>query len=733
MVLGSDAVAKSLERVNIVAKLSKPVVNRIEIQLKKLKDFITNAFSTSIGTKKDYSVAPSYSIKWCSAYICNSLLKHLTFYYIMKIIAKTPVLILLFLLSLFNSHAQTQSAKDKFCQKPCGSYEERKKEGLTFIRDNGTKEGLYGIFNQVARAGLGEKVEEDYIRKAIFTIRRNRDCNDFIINGLIRMVYVDKTKPLFAPELKKEIDACLLDFKYWWDDTRRDTTYRCYHTENHQALYHTAELLAGQLYKDRKFTSGMTGKEHVEHARERLERWMDFRFRFGFSEWLSMYYDAEVMLLSNLYDYAEDEKIRTRAGMLLDMLMFDMALNNINGMLGATNGRAYVSSLIYGHHQMAPLMKLVFGVGVFLDEYAMGLVTLALSDYRCPDVIVDIATDYSKPMLNKQRSSIEVEDAVKYGLSYDNELDTHLFWGMQEFIHPLSIHMSKQISERYGVWPYNRSSYERFIERYEEEKEQHGKILNTRTDIFALSEANYQTYRTPDYLISSVQDYRKGAAGYQQHIWQATFDNNALVFTNYPGSKNLRNSPNYWAGNPSMPRAAQHENVLICIYNARGNNDFTHAYFPKAAFDEIKEVSGWVFARKGDGYLALYSRNPIRWAENDGVVNELIADGKQNIWICEMGSKKQWKSFDRFVKAVSGASIITDNFRVWYESPSKGKMEFGWDDPFVVKGKEMPLRYEYQYNNPYCVKAFNGYTMEIKKGKQSLTLDFEKLKREIKK
>lgn len=55
-------------------------------------------------------------------------------------------------------------------------------------------------------------------------------------------------------------------------------------------LYHTPKLLAGQLYKDRKFTSGMTGKEHVEHARERLERWMDFRFRFGFSEWLSMYY-----------------------------------------------------------------------------------------------------------------------------------------------------------------------------------------------------------------------------------------------------------------------------------------------------------------------------------------------------------------------------------------------------------------------------------------------------------
>lgn len=640
--------------------------------------------------------------------------------------------LILFILPLFNSQAQSETVRDEFCQKPCGTYEERKKTGLTFIRDHGEKEGLYGIFNQVARVGLGEKVEEDYIRKAIFTLRRNRDCNDFIINGLIRMMYVDKTKPLFSTNLKKEIDASLLDFKYWWDDPRRDSTYRCYHTENHQALYHTAELLAGQLYKDQKFTSGMTGAEHMDHARIRLERWMDFRFRFGFSEWLSMYYDVEVMLLANLYDYAEDEKIRTRAGMLLDMLMFDMALNNVNGMLGATNGRAYVSSLIRGHHQLAPLMKLVFGVGTFMNEYAMGVVTLALSKYKCPDLIVDIASDYSKPMLNKQRSSIEVEDAGKYGLSYDDELDTHLFWGMQEFIHPLSIHMSKKISESYGTWPYNRSNYDRFIKRYEEEKEQHGKVLNARTDIFALSEANFQTYRTANYLISSVQDYRKGAAGYQQHIWQATFDNNALVFTNYPGSRNLRNSPNYWAGNPSMPRAAQFENVLICIYNARGNNDFTHAYFPKTAFDEVREISGWVFARKGDGYLALFSRNPIRWAENDGVTNELIADGKQNIWICEMGNKKQWKNFDRFIKAVSQAPMQTENLEVWYESPSRGKIEFGWEEAFRVKGEAIPLRFEHQYNNPFCKKEFNSYTMEIKKGRKKLTLDYKKVLRQLK-
>ena len=630
--------------------------------------------------------------------------------------------------------AQETQVRDAFWKEPQSTYDERLKIGLEYIRDNSTTEGLYGLFGQLAQVGLGEKPDEHVVLEAVKTIRCNRDCNDFIANGLLRLMYVNQEREIFSPETRKTIDDCLLDFKYWWDDGRRDTTYRCYHTENHQALYHTAELLAGQLYKDRVFTNGMTGREHMVHATERLERWLDFRFRFGFSEWLSSYYDVEVMLLSNLYDYAEDEMIRVRAGMVLDMLMFDMALNSFNGMLGSTSGRIYVSSLITGYHQMSPVMKLVFGRGTFLtDGASMGVVALGLSSYRCPQVIINIANDYSKPMLNRERTSIEVEDAPLYGLSFDKELDTHLFWGMQEFIHPLSIHMSKQISEKYGTWPYSRGNYDKYIKRYEEEKAKYGKVQNVRTDIFALSEASIQTYRTADYLLSSTQDYRKGAAGYQQHIWQATFDNEALVFTNYPGSKNLRNSPNYWAGNPSMPRVAQAENVLIAIYNVqKGNNDFTHAYFPYEAFDEVHEEAGWILARKGNGYIALYSHNETRWELFEGKKVDLIADGRQNIWICEMGNQKEWKSFDAFKKAILSSNVVCDGLSVGYSSPSQGSMLFSWEGDFKVDERDMPLRYSWRYDNPYCKKAFDSYVMKIQKGHHKLFLDFEKGKRKQK-
>ncbi len=49
-----------------------------------------------------------------------------------------------------------------------------------------------------------------------------------------------------------------------------------------------------------------------------------------------------------------------------------------------------------------------------------------------------------------------------------------------------------------------------------------------------LREVNTYTHRTPDFMLSSALDYRKGSLAAQVHAWQATFDANPLVFTNHP-------------------------------------------------------------------------------------------------------------------------------------------------------------------------------------------------------
>lgn len=630
----------------------------------------------------------------------------------------------------FVASAQARQ-KDEYWDYPRGTYEERRTQFLEYYSENGGDgHPLYEVFRQAARAAAGRPLEMDRMQKVFSIIRSNHDCNDFTLNCLLRMVYLDKKEPFFPEEIKDDIETCILDFKYWWDDGRRDTTYRCYHTENHQALYHTAELLAGQLYKKTQFTNGMNGRQHMAHAKERLMKWLEYRFRFGFSEWMSTYYEVEVLLLANLYDFAEDKDIRTKAGMVLDLLMFDVALNNYKGFLGSSSGRNYAHSIIQGTHYTAPLTKLVFGVGSYDRDEVMAPVALSTSSYRCPEIIQEIAVDYQTPLLNRQRVSINVEDAPLYGLSYEKELDCHLFWGMQEFIHPMAIRMSKQISEKYDVWPYR--NYDAIMKKYERQLAEHGRLVNMHLDRFALSEANIETYRTPDYMLSCALDYRKGAPGYQQHIWQATLDRYALVYTNHPGGKNLRFSPNYWSGNEILPRAAQTKQVVICIYNTPQNqkNDYTHAYFPVKHFDEVHLAGSWVFGRKGDGYIALYSHHMAELkADHRGVVCDLFAKGGQNIWICEMGSKTQWGSFFRFIDAVSAASVQVEGLNVRYTSPSEGEIAFGWEHPLLVKGQELPLRWKYRYYNPYCKALFDTTVIEIEKDGKKMTLDFNKNKR----
>ena len=98
-------------------------------------------------------------------------------------------------------YAQEAQVRDSFWKEPQDTYDERLKIGLEYIRDNSTTEGLYGLFGQLARVGLGEKPDEHVVLEAVETIRRNRDCNDFIANGLLRLMYVNQEREIFSSEM----------------------------------------------------------------------------------------------------------------------------------------------------------------------------------------------------------------------------------------------------------------------------------------------------------------------------------------------------------------------------------------------------------------------------------------------------------------------------------------------------------------------------------------------------
>jgi hypothetical protein len=642
---------------------------------------------------------------------------------------------------------------------PAGSYDARRQAYLEFCASSQGGAGFKatGIFNQLARLELNRPLDAAVFRDAIAYVHSNRDCNDFTLGGILRVLYLYGKTRTFPSDLMDELRIAVQRFRFWWDEPGADT--RCFWTENHQVIFHMDQLLAGQLYPDAVFQiTAKTGREHVAIALRRLRRWMDWRIRFGFSEWLSnAYFVEDLMALANLRDFAEQEDIRARAEMLIDLLLFELAMHSRRGVMGCTHGRSY-PHLIKGarHDDISSVCALEFGTGAFLSKENLAALSLATSGYRCPPVLAAIARDTEHVSLCRERHSVNVEDAARAGVSYDADEDAPLFLSIQDYLNPLTLTSQERVVRNGHMW--QAQLYPQAREQFARQTAKWGRVKYPWLDCHAMGEVNIQTLRTPDFLLSCAQDYRPGSPGYQQHIWQATLDADAVVFTNHPGSINEMSRPNFWAGNGLMPRAVQQGNVVICIHHVPLDDPYhfidvpdgthlhgdcvhvagtpplpySHAYFPRKAFDEVTQRGPWTFGRKGESYLALYSQNPVTWVRDAaGEENELRTAANDNIWICEVGARRDGLDFAAWTEAVAAATVRCDGLRVTYESPSQKRLSVGWTEPLTVAGREVPVHGYPRYDNPYCGTVAGGEQLTIRHAGASLALDFGKHSRQI--
>lgn len=648
-----------------------------------------------------------------------------------------------------NARAAPELAHDSLSETPFDrSYAERRQAYLDLHRD--ITGG--GPFVQAVRLELGLDPNEPALQPVLDEMDAREDCADFGMHGILRILYQFGDSPLLTDAFREHARQSILHFKYWPDEPGIDSM--CTWSENHHILFASGGYLAGQLYPNAVFTnSGQTGRDKMAICRPRVLRWLEFRYRTGFSEWLSnVYYDEDLAALLNLVDFCDDPEIARKAAMVTDLLLADIALNSYRGIFGSTHGRSYERHKKWpARESTASVAHVLFGMNEISPGH-MSTTSLALSTtYRVPRVLVDIATDLDRPeMLNRQRIGIRIEDAEKWGLDFDRLEDGMTFLSFEAYGHPKVIPLMLRMMDEYNWWEND------FFEGFHERKD----LIDTARRWNAMpliawyyrkdltrnmrTEVNTYTYRTPDYMLSSAQDYRRGYGGDQQHIWQATLGPDVVCFTTHPaqyGNEEVAyGSPGYWTGSGSLPRVAQIENTAIIVYNISTKPGlylthklrFTHAWLPKDQFDEVREEAGWVFARKEDAYLALWSQQPTRWQDKEGddKDRELIADGKKNIWICELGRRATDGTFEEFRERIATARIETRGLRVRYDSPSQGKLTFGWHGPLRKNGKAVSLNDYPRFGNPYTEAPFPGNEITFHHNEQSLHLNWQTLERQ---
>jgi hypothetical protein len=240
---------------------------------------------------------------------------------------------------------------------------------------------------------------------------------------------------------------------------------------------------------------------------------------------------------------------------------------------------------------------------------------------------------------------------------------------------------------------------------------------------------NKVTYKTPDTMLCSTQDYCPGERGRLEHIWQATLGAAATVFVTHPActSEEDARQPNFWAGNAVLPRVAQWKDVLIAVYHLPEDDwmGFTHAYFPTYAFDEYVLSKGWAFARKGEGYLALTASLGFKLIrQGHYAFRELRSYGQNNIWLCHMGRAALDGEFSAFQKKVLGLPVEFSDRSVHCTTLRSEALSFGWQGPFLRNGQEQPLSGFEHYENSYVTSGYPCKQMEIRNGEDILRLDF---------
>lgn len=193
---------------------------------------------------------------------------------------------------------------------------------------------------------------------------------------------------------------------------------------------------------------------------------------------------------------------------------------------------------------------------------------------------------------------------------------------------------------------------ERILSLYQSPKEG---VVNT--SVQGETGVKLYSYKTPDYVMASAQNYRPGKPGLQEHVFQLMVkDCDTQIWINHPGEAVYfgEGRPSYFAGNGTLPNVLQVRNRAVLTYDLLDQEvGYTHAYCPLSQFDEWVQCGNWLFMRKQDICVGLCAQNGIT-ITREGPLKffEVISKGKHNVWRVAVEKMDNTGEFGRTAEAV---------------------------------------------------------------------------------
>ncbi|WP_245746585.1 hypothetical protein [Nocardia altamirensis] len=201
--------------------------------------------------------------------------------------------------------------------------------------------------------------------------------------------------------------------------------------------------------------------------------------------------------------------------------------------------------------------------------------------------------------------------------------------------------------------------------------------------------SDLRVWRTPEAMLSSVQDYRSGLPGLQEHIWGATLGPEVQVFATHPATDSTSSSarPNAWAGHRVLPRAHQHRDTVLVLHRIPEADRLgtTHLWFPTPHFDEWTTHGPWLAGRVGDGFVAVATSGGFRArTTGDGCGQTWLPNGDGLAYVATVGRATTDSSFADFVSALTEPVFTPD--AVSFRARDGRTLALSWPGVFTVNG-----------------------------------------------
>lgn len=460
----------------------------------------------------------------------------------------------------------------------------------------------FSMYNLLARRARNEVQinEEEEILNDLKHMENRRDCSDFVFAAYMRFYRLYEV----SEAIKKRTKEVVLNYRYWMNEEGTDGM--CFWSENHSLLFYISAFMAGELYPEDYFVRAKcTGLELREKASVKINDWLDDVLEYGFEEFQSGGYTPITFAgVLNLYDFYEGE-LKEKSRKVLDKIMIYLAMHTFKGSVISPQGRVY-REVLYPCRQSVQNMLFMVNekTPYFFSEW---LSVMATSSYTFSKDLVDLMEkeqDVSYRMGNATIQLYKTEDYIVTSVASEKMSEDQIVW--------------KNVRENEGI---DHNSHE------------YCKSLN---------ECFHGTTR-----------FEPGVYGYQQHMNYIGIDNDTVVFINHPGgtcdATTMR--PGYWFGNGIMPAISQKKNQIAMIYQIPKEYPiaFTHVYFPTPKFEEVEIEDSWLFGKKGNSYVGIWTSGTFV-PHNDQLFDcEFRVYEEKVAYLLIAGDKKEYKGLPEFI------------------------------------------------------------------------------------